>query len=247
MGQELSTIRQLIVQKNIKHEFYIYKAVNKFGDERYDPSESILRSLIKGRKYFPKFSYFFNFQNKKIAEVNQQKRRYELKLKIKDKRFLDDLRWQMRLLLKYSPRKYKTTKRFRNKSDEWFIAQPIDKIEDLLLCVNRDIKYIELSFKDVFYKLKWLEIPKRLLYKEEVLFGDNDNKLIRVIIPEPLISFLEQKYPQEQYTQQIVILFKELCAQDKGLGFEEYISQWAKELIEEMNLKSFDNKVSIND
>lgn len=237
---------ELIVDKQIKDEFYLYAFKDiKFATYNFN---SVIKISGLGRGTLKKFGYIFNSQVNKINKVNEEYRLEELHKKIiTDMGFFRDIYYRC---LKVANRdrwwpggpgvKIREKTRYRlliTKLKDFFKKPTIAKGDEILKVFNVSFTVQELTMWEAVDYSKKLDIPLRYIPKEEIFVYDDNWPLVRIKFKEQIISLMEQKFPKNEKAQRIVKFFKELCARDKGLDFDEYIEQWAKRLVNDVNLK----------
>lgn len=232
---------QLIVDKQIKNEFYLYAFRNKISGSLYF---GLLQISGLKKAALKRFGYLFNMQANKLAEVNERCRLEALEREVTANRdFFADIRnYCLRIIRKDRwPTGAKITPivkrhhRLLVKKINDFVKNPtVLKADDILNSLNRSYNIDKLRLDEIVKHVKSLEIPSRYAPVEEMLEWDENTPLVRVRFKEQIISLMEQKYPDDNYVQMIVKFFKELCAKDKGLDFDEYIDSWVKRLMKEV-------------
>ena len=78
-------------------------------------------------------------------------------------------------------------------------------------------------------------------YERDYSYKKNNYYITIIIFDVALISLLEQKYPNDEYIQNVVRFFKSLASYDKGVDFDVYIGNWAKRLWTENSITNYIN------
>lgn len=116
----------------------------------------------------------------------------------------------------------------------WSYDQIIQFVEDNIMLNHIPKRYAPKKIR-ILHSLKK---KYRNLEQEKFEHGTGKNKYIeyvgysfnQVIFYEPIISLIEQKL-DSSLSRQVVQVFRSLSKRN-GIGFEEYISNWARDLLE---------------
>ena len=152
----------LIVDKQIKDEFYLYA----FKDEKFKELYFELRKISGLKKQaLNRFGYIFNTQSNKLEVINERFRLKELERKItSDKTFFFDIRNYCLKVIRRdrwpTGKKVKPVEKIHHKllvkkTDDCIKNPTVSKADEILNSLNRHFAIDEINFKDVVRIVKF--------------------------------------------------------------------------------------------
>jgi len=256
MSNELTISNSIVPSEHIKSQFFIYRS---FVSQTFVPynqhvqrssyTECLFDYRIPVRYYrITKYIYYFNEQKRKLDEINEEAYWNKLKNLMNNNLYVDDLKNQIKIQIKM---------KIQRRNDLIKILENAIKINGVeqfegILNTLKIKKFKDLNIQEILQKIRNLNIPQKYKPTEKILkfykfyerdysYKKNNYYITIIIFDVALISLLEQKYPNDEYIQNVVRFFKSLASYDKGVDFDVYIGNWAKRLWTENSITNYIN------